>query len=269
MVNPPSLVLDNDALALDYDRISATRQFQTGKQLCADLAIATGEKVLDVGCGTGLLTEHIADMVGPEGQVVGIDPLPFRIEIAREKNRPNLRFEVGDAYELEGLRDQTFDAVVMNAVFHWLPEKTQPLLEAARVLRPGGRIGISTQLREHKSRLKEIAAKVLSEPPFDRYPRPRPQLTFSVDAEEMRAFFEMTGFTPVNIYERNLTRAHPSAEAAIRFAEASTFGNLLGHLPPELKGRARVIIRQRLQALVTADGIVQHSQRLVAVATRK
>jgi ubiquinone/menaquinone biosynthesis C-methylase UbiE len=268
-VGSPSLSLDNDELARDYERISATRQFQSGLRLCSDLGIEPGEHVLDVGCGTGLLAEHIADLVGPEGRVIGIDPLPLRIEIARSKKRPSLSFEVGDAYHLEGLRDGSFDVVVMNAVFHWLPEKTRPLLEAARVLKPGGRLGINTQLKGHVSRFQEIAAKVLSEPPFDRFPRPRPSLTFRVDPEELRAFFEMTGFAPTLIEVRETNRMHPSADAAIRFSEASSFGNFLGHLPTELRGRARTVIRQRLQALVTPDGIIQQGKRLIAVAVRR
>src|SRR3954471_4237031 len=70
----PSLAFDSDALAADYERLSATRQFESGKRLAADLGIGAGERVLDVGCGTGLLAEYIAGLVGPEGRVLGIDP---------------------------------------------------------------------------------------------------------------------------------------------------------------------------------------------------
>lgn len=269
LAGAPSLSLDSDELARDYDRISATRQFQSGQRLAADLGIAPGEHVLDLGCGTGLLAEHVADLVGPEGRVVGIDPLPLRIELARSKERPNLSFEVGDAYQLDMLQDSSFDAVIMNAVFHWFPEKTRPLLECARVLRRGGRVGIGTVVKGHRTRVHEIASKVLAEPPFDRFPRPRAQLTFPVGAEEMRAFFEMTGFSATLIEVREATRMWPSPEAAIRFSEASSFGNFLGHLPPDLKARARAAIRQRLQGLMTVDGIVHHGRRLVAIATRR
>jgi len=78
--------------------------------------------------------------------VLGLDPLPHRIELAREKTRPNLSFDVGDANDLSMLAQSSFDVVVLNAVFHWLPEKTGPLRQFARVLRSRGRLGISTSL---------------------------------------------------------------------------------------------------------------------------
>ncbi len=266
----PSLALDNASLALDYERISATRQFESGKRLAADLGIGAGERVLDVGCGTGLLACHIAELVGREGRVLGIDPLPLRIGLASSRSRDNLAFEVGDAYDLDRLPDGSFDVVVLNAVFHWLPEKTGPLLSFGRVLRPGGRIGISTQLKGHLNQVHSILRTVLAEPPFDRYPRLRESITFRVAPDELRALFQTTGFLPVRLEVRESERRHPSAEAAVRFTEASSFGNAFGHLPPELKETARARARKALAAIAEPDGsIVTDAHRLTAIGERR
>src|ERR1700755_523239 len=120
-----SLQLDTPELAAHYERASVDRQFRTGKNLIARLGLKPGDRVLDVGGGTGLLAEYVADIVGPRGSVLGVDPLALRIEIAKKKaaSHPQLSFEVGDAYQLDRLPAESFDVVYLNAVFHWFPEK--------------------------------------------------------------------------------------------------------------------------------------------------
>jgi arsenite methyltransferase len=267
----PSLTLDNEQLARDYDRISSTRQFESGKRLVEDLDIQPGERVIDIGCGTGLLAEHVADLVGPAGSVLGIDPLPLRIELAEAKarTRSNLSFQVGDAYALDGLPTGAFDVVVLNAVFHWLPEKTGPLRSFARLLYAGGRLGISTGLRGQVGDMHKAIAQAMAEPPFDRYPRAWNRATFRVDEGEMRELLGAAGFTPLLVEVRATEQFHASPEAAMRFSEASSFGNVLGHLPEDLKPLAREVVKKKLASIATPQGIVQRGRRLIAIAERK
>lgn len=269
----PSMAHDSGELAADYEKLSASRQFETGKRLAADLAIGAGERVLDVGCGTGLLAEHIAGLVGRDGRVLGIDPLPLRIEVAQARALANLAFEVGDANDLGALPEAGFDVVVLNAVFHWLPDKPRALGQFARVLRRGGRIGISTRPPNAAGGARhpvyEAMARAMAEPPFDRHPRPRGSFVSQVGPEEMRALLEAAGFTSTRIEVRPSVQVHATPEAAVRFSEASSFGNLLGHLPPELRPAARAAMAAKLAALMTPEGIVQQGRRLVAMAVRR
>src|SRR5215218_1410938 len=137
-----SFAHDNRHLAETYDRVSDL-QFEGGKQLIERLGLEEGARVLDVGCGTGRLTRWIAERLGPKGSVVGIDPLEHRITVARSEAGP-VRFEVGQAEELGAFEDSSFDAVCLSSVLHWVADKARALAEIRRVLRPGGRVALTT-----------------------------------------------------------------------------------------------------------------------------
>jgi trans-aconitate methyltransferase len=93
----------------------------------------SGERILDLGCGTGHLTARIADT---EAEVLGIDRSPEMIRQARLKY-PSLRFEVMDARELR--LDGSFDAVFSNATLHWIKEPERVIAGIKKLLRPRGR----------------------------------------------------------------------------------------------------------------------------------
>jgi len=264
----PSMREDNDALARDYETVSAERQFQGGQRLVSALAMQPGERVLDVGCGTGLLAEFIADQVGPSGSVVGIDPLPLRIELAQTKARPNLAFAVGNAYDLSSITSGSFDVVCLNAVFHWLPEKAGPMREFARVLRDGGRLGIGGVGKGEASVMRGALASVLMRAPFNRHRRGG-DLTHPVDVQEMRRLFVDAGFREPTIDESPFTQRFESPDAAIRYSEASSFGNLLGHLPEDLRESAREALMTELAAIAETDGsLLREGRRMIAIGIR-
>src|SRR5688572_6041558 len=127
-----SLNLDSAELANTYERVS-TRQFDHGKVLIAALDPKPGERVLDIGCGTGRLGAYVAGLVAPTGEVVGVDPLPLRVEIAARKHAL-FRASVGRAEDLSHFESGSFDVVYLNSVFHWIEDKRQTLEEVRRVL---------------------------------------------------------------------------------------------------------------------------------------
>jgi len=111
----------------------------------ADLAqIQRGQRVLDVGCGTGDLTMVAKERVGANGQVAGIDPSPEMLAVASRKAEAKgvaIDYRLG-VIEALPFAEESFDVVVSSLMMHHLPEnlKRQGLAEVYRVLSPNGRI---------------------------------------------------------------------------------------------------------------------------------
>jgi trans-aconitate methyltransferase len=107
--------------------------WQYGRDLLALLEAKPGERILDVGCGTGQLTAEVAKC---GSEVVGIDSSPEMVATARQ-NFPQLRFEVADVTALP--YQQQFDAVVSNAALHWVRDQEEAIASIARAMKPRGR----------------------------------------------------------------------------------------------------------------------------------
>lgn len=114
------------------------------RTMTVDLAmVQPGERVLEVGCGTGSLALAAARRVGMLGKVFGIDPDPVMIDLARRKAAKlhrDVEFEVA-AIEALPFQPGEFDVVLSSLMLHHLPDdlKALGLAEVRRVLRPGGR----------------------------------------------------------------------------------------------------------------------------------
>ncbi|MEH1876018.1 MAG: class I SAM-dependent methyltransferase [Nostoc sp.] len=107
--------------------------WQYGEDLLKLLNPKPGESILDIGCGTGQLTEKIAQ-AGAE--VMGIDHAAAMIEKARQ-NYPHIRFDVADATKFQV--DMPLDAVFSNAVLHWVKEADSAIASIHQSLKSGGR----------------------------------------------------------------------------------------------------------------------------------
>ena len=118
------------------------RQQAMRQVFLADVAFPDNARVLEVGCGTGVLTRTLARRPGV-GSVVGVDPAPFLLERARKLagDLANVTFEEADGRALP-FTDETFDAVVFDSTLSHVPGPERALAEAFRVLRPGGVLAV-------------------------------------------------------------------------------------------------------------------------------
>ncbi len=107
-------------------------------------ALRPGERVLDVGCGTGVVTRLAADRVGGDGEVTGLDVNPGMLAVARSAAPPDFEIEWCEASaESIPLPDETFDAVLCPMSLQFVPDRPAALREIRRVLVPGGRVTLS------------------------------------------------------------------------------------------------------------------------------
>lgn len=114
------------------------------ERLLVSAGVENGMRVLDIGCGPGDVSMLIADLVGPTGHVVGIDPSAVAIDTARQRcdhlGRSNVEFLVGglDAYD----PTTTFDAAVCRHVLIHQVDPSEFLRATGRLVRPGGVIAL-------------------------------------------------------------------------------------------------------------------------------
>ena len=110
----------------------------------AQLHLAQGQRLLDVGCGLGEASLDLAEDLGERGELVGIDASESMLRVARSNARGarfQVRFSVGDACSLDE-PDASFDAARSERTLQWLADPAAAVAEMVRVVRPGGRVSL-------------------------------------------------------------------------------------------------------------------------------
>src|SRR4051794_30588267 len=193
MATPPVAANTWDAEAYDRTVSIVTR---LGASVLDLLAPAPGQRILDLGCGTGHLTAEIA---AAGADVIGIDAAASMIERARTLY-PQLRFEVapGEGFTL----DAPVDAVFSNAALHWMTQPAAVAACVARALVPGGRF--VAEMGGHGNVAAVLAAlrQALAEEGV--LPAAQPQPWYFPSIPEYAALLEQAGFevTLMHLFDR-------------------------------------------------------------------
>jgi demethylmenaquinone methyltransferase / 2-methoxy-6-polyprenyl-1,4-benzoquinol methylase len=142
-----------DESAADYDWITAAISLGSGgryrREALLRAGLAAGMRALDVACGTGILTAHARQIVGPTGQAVGLDPSTGMLLRARGRGLRRLARGVAEALPFP---DGHFDFLSMGFALRHVPDLRATFREYRRVLAPGGRLLI-LEITPPRSRL--------------------------------------------------------------------------------------------------------------------
>ncbi|MGI9556813.1 MAG: class I SAM-dependent methyltransferase [Solirubrobacterales bacterium] len=119
-----------------YDGVAAPVE-EWGRAVLDRLELSGDEVVLDVGCGSGVVTELIAERA-PNGRVIGVDASEEMIEAARERLGDRAELHTADVLEFE--LPEPVDVIFSNAAFHWIGEQEELYEKLSELLKPGGRL---------------------------------------------------------------------------------------------------------------------------------
>jgi SAM-dependent methyltransferase len=181
----------------DFTRIAASMR-ESGESLVGDIGVVQGMEVLDLGCGDGT-TALPAARLGAD--VLGVDIASNLVEAgnrrAQAEGLANCRFQEGDASNLEGLGDDSFDLVVSIFGAMFAPRPFDVAKEMVRVTRPGGRIVMGNWIPNDPTLVAQILkiSSAYSPPPPEGFVSP---MTWGVESEVSERFTG-AGVAPENI----------------------------------------------------------------------
>ena len=218
-----------------------------------------GERILDLGCGTGPMAGEIAKK---GATVVGVDRSPEMVEHAR-RNYPELQFEVMDAREI--VFAEPFDAVFSNATLHWIKEPERAVAGIAKALKPGGRFVAEFGGKRNVQELMLAAARAWKKLGLPGAPEP----WYYPGIAEYSGILEQYGLevTYANLFERPTPLE--DGENGMR-NWLKMFGSaFVGELPEERKEAALRAIEEECGGALLRNGQWVMDYRRLRVVGRK
>ena len=239
-----------------YEELFVPALFQQFAPKVADAAgVSTGERVLDVACGTGVLAREILKRVGPNGRVSGVDPVPGMIEVAGEI-APAIDWREGKAEALP-FSDESFDAVVSQFGMMFFTDPAQAIREMLRVLNIRGRFAVAVwdalQNIPAYAAADELLQRTLGQQASDALRAP-----FTLgDRDQLSKMFSEAGAKSVDVTTHSGTAEFPSIRTMVE-ADLRGWLPVMGvNLSEEQISQTLNEAEAALAAYATTDGQVR------------
>ena len=241
-----------------YERHSVSRfGLMWARDLVSLVAPASGERALDIACGSGAVTRLVADHVAPSGHVVGLDVDADMLAVGRAVVRhPTAVWLQAEALRLP-LDRNVFDLIFCQQGLQFFGDRLQALREMRRVLRSGGRLGISCWRSADDSPPYAAIQRAL-ERRLGREQATLPRFALG-DGVLLRRLIEAAGFRDVRVHRRTMVVEWPSTDLFVRAitAGAPTMMGALGTQDDAVLSAISAEVETEMQAFLHESGALR------------
>jgi len=241
-----------------YERYVARYILAPWAPLLVDGArLAEGERVLDVACGTGVVTRAAAKRVGPSGHVVGVDLNPGMLAVARSLPAPAgapIEWIERSALDLR-LPAASFDAVLCQQGLQFFPDKALALRNMRRVLKHGGRLALSVWNSPglYNSAVGEALARYISNETSVQFLSSRRQ---APTREELQHLATGAGFSGVEVRVSGINIHLPDLDQfTLGHLGATPFAAVIAAVHPTTSKQLGPSVMKQLQRYADGDGV--------------
>jgi trans-aconitate methyltransferase len=243
-----------------YEKASA-HQKEWGNKLISELELRGNEKILDLGCGDGKLSENLAALV-PDGLVLGIDASHGMIKVAKQKEKANLKFTLMDINELE-LPDK-FDVIFSNATLHWVKDHRRLWKNIKNILADNGIIRFNFAADGNCAHFFKVVQTAIKLPEYKEYFKSFVWPWYMPGLEEYEKIVRPLDFSEIKIWGENADRLFPDEEAIVGWINQPSIVPFLKYIDdPETKEKFRnFVIEHVLQDTKQENGYFETFRRI-------
>jgi trans-aconitate 2-methyltransferase len=249
-----------------YEKASS-HQKEWGERIVEEFKLKGTERILDLGCGDGVLTARLSKLV-PKGEVIGIDASRGMIETALTRQVENLRFILMDINDLTF--DQEFDIIFSNATLHWVKDHYRLLGNVKRALRPKGIARFNFAGDGNSSFVFKVIREAVAMPGFLKYFKEFSWPWFMPAVEEYREIIKNSGFINAEVWGENAERFFPDTDALIKWIDQPSLVPFITCVAEQDKKSFREFVIQRMiEETRQDDGRCFETFRRINLLTRK
>lgn len=250
-----------------YKKASA-HQKEWANKILGELHFVGNEIILDLGCGDGVITNQLAEMV-PNGEVLGIDASEGMIQTAeKDKKYKNVTFELKNINEIN--YKNHFDFIFSNATLHWVLNHKKLLKNTYQALRNGGAIRFNFAGEGNCSFFYKVIRQAMADPNLKKYFKNFSWPWFMPNIDTYKELADEAEFSEIEIWGENADRYFANSEAMIKWIDQPSIVPFLKCIPDTKKQNFRnYVVEQMVKETKQENGTCFETFRRINIRAEK